>query len=159
MKKKLQEWFMDNIPEDKMLWKNAMADQVIFIRDKIYRAFPIKTKEDYSKFKEALSVISTHTSKSVVLPVYNIYWGGITFILRENFYDWKVSVISSKPIDIDFKPFRLFDPEKQISPVYCEGFMDEWVFGPYTNNNKKFTIEIQDDFDLFCFFKIMFASN
>lgn len=43
----------------------------------------------------------------------------------------------------------LFDPNKETSLVYCEGFDELWVLDPYSRNNRSFTLEVTNDFVLF----------
>ena len=70
-------------------------------------------------------------------------------ILRNNFYDWKVSVDSKIPINIDF--LNLFDTKEKIHSVYCEGFKEEQVFGCYEENKNQFSFSLSDDFKLYTF--------
>ncbi len=86
----LQEWITANNPSKKMLWKTSWSDQVCFVRDEIPTLLCMDGHE-YKKWltiKENITVISTHTSKSIKLPVYCIKANGDTFIMRNNFYDW-----------------------------------------------------------------------
>ena len=63
---------------------------------------------------------------------------GIRFVVRENFYNWKLSVISKEPVDVDFS--GLFhttppiDPSytgNALSPAYFEGFPGRLIFDYY----------------------------
>lgn len=151
----LQQWFKDHIPNNDMLWKTSMTKQIIFVRDQLPHAFPLYQADDLKNLRVATFVISTHISKSIVLPVYFMVWNGFNFIMRDNFYDWKVSVASPNHIDIDFEKYQLFNPKERIHHVYCEGFAQEWIYGPYDKNSGKFTISIQNNYELYCFFKIL----
>lgn len=55
--------------------------------------------------------------------------------------------------DIHLEPIllntALFDPNKETSLVYCEGFDELWVLDPYSRNNRSFTLEVTNDFVLF----------
>jgi len=64
-------------------------------------------------------------------------FNGYEIIMRNNFYDWKISINSNKEIIIN--PKGLFNPSEKISSIYCEGFKEEWVFDCYNNNQKNFT--------------------
>lgn len=154
MELKLQDWITKNIPEDKMLWEDSMEKQVFFIRDTLSQAFPIKTREEFNQFKDSLMVISEHTSKSINLPVYQVSWKEMVCILRNNFYDWKVSVRSTKKISVDLSSYE-FKTGKKVTHSCCEGFKAEWVYDSYENNKEQFTIEISNDYQLFCFFKLL----
>ena len=128
----LQAWFNENHPAKEMIYKEEYSNQCIFVRDNFGTLF--------HKQLEALEVISTHTSKSIKLPVYRAKIKNVEFIIRHNFYDWKISVNS----DVSLKfPFELFSkPEEQINKYDCEGFEKEWIYQPYSKNNKKFTVQV-----------------
>lgn len=155
MKIQLKKWLKDNYPKDEMLWKGSAQDQFHFMSRLIITAFPLKTEQGFKDFQTNLCVISTHTSKSVVLPVYEIFWNGFSFMLRGNFYDWKISIDCPIPIFINFEKFGLFDPSVKINFVYCEGFKKEWVYNCYSENIKQFTIELRNEHDVYCFLKIL----
>lgn len=144
-------WSRVNVPSDDMLFKDHYWKQIMVVRDHI----PYLLIDNYEQFKVlTVNVIGTHKSKSILLPVYeiNLPHVGIKIIMRNDFFDWKVSVISEK--DIELKKCDLFK-DKEISPVYCEGFKKEHVFGPYSKNKKQFTIEIDDTYKLVTFLYII----
>jgi hypothetical protein len=146
-------WCRVNEPEDKMLWKPGYWEQVVFIRDTVNPMF-YSTYEEYKD--NPVMVINTHRSKSITLPVYeiNLKQYGLKLIIRYNFYDWKVSVISDIAIDADF--MGLFKENENINSLYCEGFKDEQVFQSFKENKKQFTVEIRGRYELFTF---MFLLN
>lgn len=117
---------------------NVVIRQLVFIRDEITRAL----SEDYEETKKVLEtadIISWHTSKSMKLPVVEFTWRGITFTMRNNFYDIKVSVNSHVPIAVDFGNLV---SESDIKPVYCEGFPIDRVYEVYSTNQSRFTLSI-----------------
>lgn len=135
----LQAWFMQNYPDDKMIWKEAASTQVVFFRDIFFEMFPDQV--------EVVEVISTHRSKSIDLPVYHVKLkNGIDLIFRDNFHGIRISVES--PFDIhlhsEITAQLLFGNsiEEQVHECYCEGFKREWIYGPYKLDKKKFTAEI-----------------
>jgi hypothetical protein len=134
---KLQAWYNKNAEDtsDTMKYKEAMSDQFVFIRDTF----------SYDLFREklvSLEPVSTHTSKSVRLPVYKaVLVDGTTIIARCNFHDWKVSVWSPRELCFPASLLNRGGSEK-INRVYCEGFKDEWVLDSYENNKKEFTVEL-----------------
>jgi len=137
----LQAWFNENHPKKEMIWKEGYSRQIMFVRDNFMKFF--------HKTLVKMEVISTHTSKSIKLPVYRVEIEGIEFIMRDNFHDWKVSVDSKTKLKL---PLELFSyPDKQIEKHYCEGFNNEWIYEPYCANEKKFTVEIYNDQMLFTF--------
>jgi len=148
----LQDWISANVPEDKMHQKNSWSDQVCFVRDEIPKFLCGTSFEDYQTVRENITVISTHMSKSIDLPVYCIKANGDKFILRNNFYDWKMSVETHNIHSIDFEKLGICNTSKPINQVYCEGFKNEWVYQPYNKDKWKYTVEIDNDFKLKLFF-------
>lgn len=127
----LDEWqrrVTDKIPED-MLWKKSSERQM-----KVFRALRLN----------GAVVCSSHTSKSCKLPVvYGQVFPGVLVRIRGNFYDWKVSVESEMELDIDHE--WLFKPMESHSACYFEGFKEEWIFGPYAEDKRRFSVEIPYD--------------
>lgn len=162
----LTQWIRDNNPDEKMSWKGAFSDQVCFVRDRI-PGILANSLEEYQGIQHLnLGVISTHVSKSIKLPVYELKFRDFTFTIRHNFHDWKISVEVPywlRPIEAsDFE--RIFDPALRISHVYCEGFPKNKVFGSFNDYlpkatvpyaDRKFTIEISEKYSVFTFFYIL----
>ena len=148
----LQEWANAHEPAENLIYKNGYWDQITFLRDKV-TSILAKNDKEYKSIKANIKVISTHVSKSVLLPVFRLELeNGTVFTIRYNFYNWKVSVNSPCDVEADF--MGLFDPKYKISDVYCEGFPKECVYGPYAENKRTFTIELSDYNHLFTFFWI-----
>ena len=151
----LQEWFNRQRAEtsDDMFYKGASAQQIMFVRDKL--AGLVGCGLGYEQKRDLVYVIATHTSKSVLLPVYSMTRPDLSLriVLRDNFYNWKLSVVSSIPIEADFA--GLFhttppiEPEytgNHLSPVYFEGFPESLIFGYYEPSDKKcFSAELWSD--------------
>jgi hypothetical protein len=144
MDSKLQRWVSEHVVKDEMLWKGAWGDQIQFVRDTLVGLFSAGLY--YEDIAAIPDVISTHRSKSIELPVYELKRSdiGLTLYLRGNFHDWKLSVVSERPIEADFT--GLFhttppiDPDytgDSLHPVYFEGFPRELVFGYYEPSDKK----------------------
>jgi hypothetical protein len=150
----IQEWMQDHPVGLEMLWKGAAGNQLRFTRDTITGLVGVglETMEE----RELVGrVISQHRSKSIELPVYE--WSrpdlGLRLIARENFYNWKLSVISNYPIEADFS--GLFHTTPPVEPdytgnplasVYFEGFPEDLVFGYYAESDKKtWSAEIGSD--------------
>lgn len=160
----LQEWAVAHDPsKSNLIFKDGFWDQIMFVRDKIpaiaYHIRSVATDDRSSAYELAqviersMRVISTHTSKSVKLPVFHIVLpNGDECVMRYNFYNWKVSVKANQPVIADF--MDLFATADPIHSVYCEGFPSEWVFGSYNANQSQFTIEIGNEYKLFTFFWI-----
>lgn len=141
----LQDWFNAQraATPDEMFYKEASGSQIMFVRDQLN--YLVASGLYFEEARDICGVISTHTSKSVKLPVYELYRPdlGLRLILRNNFYDWKLSVISAQPIVADFAGlFKTTPPvdEKytgsELSACYFEGFPRELVFGYYESSDK-----------------------
>ena len=78
--------------------------------------------------------------------------------MRDNFYDWKVSVQIDEPIDIDIigsSFVDLFDPKGTHSSCYCEGFSEYDVFGSFDSDRRRFTVSIGNDDKLMKFCEML----
>ena len=146
-------WARVNKPRETLIYKGALTEQVQFVRD-ILTDKLIFSDLTWYEHDEPM-VISYHHSKSVKLPVFKIarvdY--GIEFILRCNIYDWKISVKSKKPLDIDF--MGLFNLKEEIYNINCEGFPKDKVYGCYEKNHSQFTIKLDSDYDVYLFFYLV----
>lgn len=154
----LQGWFREWLTTtgDDLLYKKVASSQVMFVRDSLGRALASPWQEwqgeddsDGERHGGAVTVIGEHCSKSVRLPVYHVALPGLEMVLRDNFYNWRVSVRREKPDDVG--GWGLFDEKTAISRCYCEGFPDGWVFGPYGLDRRRFTVEIGTEHDLYAF--------
>lgn len=112
----------------------------------------------YEKRRTLAQVISTHGSKSILLPVVEYHRAdlGLTFVVRNNFYNWKLSVESERPVVADFG--GLFhttppvDPDYTGNPlasVYFEGFPGDRIHPYYTQGDRRrWSAEIGNDEEL-----------
>jgi len=159
MKVKLQEWINEQVINNEMLWKGAFGEQMAFVRDRLsYLVASGVEREHDEKCSDIIGVISTHCSKSIILPVYEMCRKdlGLKLILRNNFYNWKLSVISDNPIQADFTGLFITSPPtdeeytgNKLHPVYFEGFPQDLIFGYYdTSDKKRWSAEICDDYNL-----------
>jgi hypothetical protein len=114
--------------------------------------------------KESCFVIGEHTSKSVRLPAYSLERPdlGIQFVLRDNYHDWNLSVLSEKPITTDLRGFELdysrdedrkrfpngYRPGSAWGYCYFQGFPEEVQFGPFSENPCKFSLCIGSDYSV-----------
>jgi hypothetical protein len=154
-KNKLQEWISSQTVSDEMLWKGAFGHQMSFIRDRLVPLMAAGLV--YQASKEIADVISTHRSKSIVLPVVEVTRKdlGLRFTMRENFYNWKLSVLSEKPIEADFTGlFHTTPPIDKsytgdpLAGVYFEGFPGDRIFRYYSDDKRKFSAEIWGDYPM-----------
>lgn len=151
----LQKWINEQIVGDEMLWKGAFGAQVGFMRDTLVPL--VAWGMHYEDVASVPEIVGTHRSKSINLPVLAMNRPdlGLRLIVRENFYNWKLSVISEKPIEADFT--GLFHTTPPVEPdytgnpladCYFEGFPKNLIFGYYSANKRKFSAEIHGDFKL-----------
>lgn len=143
MNKLLIEFMRENELDEKLIYKKAAENQMIFVRDKIGMHLT----------KSPIFVLSTHMSKSCLLPVYGFkLTNGIEFIMRENFYGWVVSIRS--PFTIEKLPDfchgdKNDDGTNDIHECYCEGFHKSWVYAFANENFKYSTFRVHEDYDLY----------
>ena len=141
-------WIRVNKPDENLIYAKGLGDQVCFVRDRLCHLL----RSTYEEWRDNPPlVISTHYSKSVKLPVFqiNLEKYGIEMVLRYNFYDWKISMNSDK--SLYFAYMGLFNPTEEISYLYCEGFPRDKVYGSYEQSHSQFTIEIGSHYDLYTF--------
>lgn len=145
-------WFRVNKPSDTLIYANELAPQVIFVRDTLCSIFSDLLEEDEHN---PTMVIGSHKSKSVRLPVYRIYLKkyNIEIILRCNFYNWIISINSSRPLKFD--NLRLFNKDLRVGPQYCEGFPKDKIYGSYSDDQSKFTFELDSKYEVFTYFYLL----
>lgn len=135
----LLEWLKNenNIPGKDMLWEKAFWNQIMFIRDTMPGIFA-NSYENYKEIIDDIDVINVHTSKSILLPVYNFHIKkermDVVFIIRHNFYEWGISVDSSHDIIEGFD--KLIDVDT----------------GDRIFDKKKFSVSISNEYKLYTFF-------
>lgn len=143
----LQAWANVNEPGDDLIWKRGYWDQICFVRDELGWLFRIMGD------RAPVTVASTHTSKSILLPVYEIKAHGMTIRMRYNFFNWVVSVEvdETRSWGVPDKFRDLFDREAVVNPIYAEGFKDEWVHGPYAEDRRNFTCMLNSRYEVWTF--------
>ena len=87
--KMFDDWVRENPVGDEMRWADAAKRQ--------FKKF----EELGFNIGEPLSVVSTHTSKSISLPVVTFRTVGGWFLLRDNFYGVNVCALWDFPPDLD----------------------------------------------------------
>lgn len=144
----LVEWWPAHLPSDNLLWSDGLSRQCDFVQHTLGNLLMKDVTDNETSlytFKSSVRVVSTHTSKSVRLPVFQLVHPtkGLELVMRYNFNDWKVSVLSDRAITDTF--FDLFDKSRPVNEGCCEGFAASWVFGPYAEDRQKFTVELDND--------------
>ena len=142
----LLHWMRKQEIGDEMNWKKAAIHQEIFIRDTICT----------NLLHTHSFVVSSHVSKSILLPVYAfLMQNGVKVICRENFYGWKLSIELPKERPVaDFLPKDIISEgyKSNISDCYFEGFRSKWVYPGYNPDDvkqTKFSIGIYSDYDFY----------
>lgn len=146
----LGEWLKANQPKDHMCWRQDALAQFAFVRDAL--APIVCAGRDLISAYGDVSVIAEHRSKSIVLPVYHLRRDACDFYLRGNFYNWKLSVVSASPIEVDLSGLCHTTPPIEpdytgnpLNSVYFEGFPGEFVFGYYEQDKARWSAEFRDD--------------
>jgi len=158
----LKDWKKLNAPGKEMNFELGYWRQINFMQHEItflmmdyneYDKMEYLSDERYDFIHSFINVLSTHISKSIKLPVYEFKSKGIRFIVRYNFHDWKVSIISDR--DLEIEPKGLFNPKSSsVKPCYFEGFPKDLVFPNYNEkeNKDKFSVCLHNEFSMYVFF-------
>ncbi len=155
----LQVWFMAHQAEDDLLWKKSSESQIMFVRDRVKRIFSeryevpnphARSGTSMEWFRALCLVRGTHTSKSVLLPVYEFDLPYVRLTMRDNFYNWKLSVESRVgPVQDTFGNLILEGRNEDVPSIYCEGMEGIGrTFPSLTTSPERFTIEIYNDYSL-----------
>jgi|SRR5579885_1947175 len=152
---RLSDWWRQNTIDDDLLWKNSASEQMIFVRDYLRNLVATGIVDRETRLG-ITQVIGTHVSKSITLPVYSLERPdlGIRFVLRDNFYNWKLSVISEKPVEADFTGLFVTSKEKDtcnyLASCYFEGFPSDLIFGHYDESDKrKWSAEVTTNYQVY----------
>lgn len=179
MNEHLQSWYDRWLAEHEstdLIYARSGGDvrlqQVHFVRDTLAGVFwagvPYEERQlatPREDCRETALVIGEHHSKSVRLPVYSLDRPDLDlrFVMRDNFYDWNVSVLSETPVTTDLRSFPLdywTDEERKrfaggyrpgTSWGYCffQGFPEELQFGPYREDQRRFSMCVRSDYELY----------
>jgi hypothetical protein len=138
-------WSNVNRPIDSMVYKQNFYEQMDVLKYTVPSLFT--TLHNFPTM-----VISTHASKSILLPVckYSFYDGDLEVIVRCNFRDWVVSVNSKETLNIWITK-DIFDPEAKIDDCMCEGIPEEYIYDIFKNDKNKFTFRIYSVYSLYAF--------
>lgn len=179
----LQEWYgawLDENAETQLLFvsKDSRGDvslpQVHFVRDSLARlVWGDRKYEDIplcpsprDDCRESAWVIGEHRSKSVRLPVFSFERPdlGVQVVLRYNFHDWNVSVVSERPVEMDLSGYGAeFDSEsrKKYVPkgywgyLFFQGFPDEFMLGPHELDPRRFSLAPDTNHECYAFVRAL----
>lgn len=123
----LDSWIEQNPISDAMYYAGAAREQCA------------RWRRLAAWFGVVAQVVSTHRSKSCVLPVVRYELGGSWLMVRDNFYNMMASV--QCPRHVRWLPRSLATSE-DVHGVYCEGFARDLVFPCWDTSPDRFTVEI-----------------
>jgi hypothetical protein len=153
----LVKWVEANAPAKELLWRDSFFQQTNFVGGLLaWCLTPNWLLKKYDRLANRVEVVSAHTSKSVLLPVYSIVtdngYGGEYFslVFRNNFYNWNVSVEADSPLTaaLDFYDLGVVSDDQGY--CYCEG-MENWRYGSRKDDAKRFTCSFANDHDFYVF--------
>ncbi len=135
--------------------RDGASAQVMLVRDQlaplVWADVPYEDRDREGEPRGdcaiTVHVVGEHHSKSVRLPVYSFERPdlGIQMVLRGNFYDWKLSVVSEQPIESDLFRylFRTTPPatghDDDLSPSCFEGFPRDRIFGHHCEDPRRWS--------------------
>jgi hypothetical protein len=151
--KPLMDWAKTHKPSEKLLSGQGYWDQIHFVRGNINYLF---VSTDDRCLDKPVMVVGTHSSKSVLLPVYSIKTPDIEVRFKGDFHIWLVSVKSEHIVPDVF--YNIINRSASINPVYLGGFHKDWMFGSYDLNQLQFSVEIHSDYDLYTFFLVILGA-
>ena len=144
----LPHWIKANTPEFKMMWRSSAEEQFALVS-------ALEDIVDYYNLKGTISVVSTHRSKSILLPVVLIDLTFAQIVLRGNFENWRVSVLSW--FELPEYIGKIFVETEPLFDLICEGFHPEWIFGLFKNDRRKFSISLNTDLQVTAFLARLFG--
>jgi hypothetical protein len=164
VKEQLQDWYskwLEVYRNTDLFWaKSRQLKQVHFVRDELVPLVRNSNRDSAEAY-----VIGEHRSKSVRLPVILLEHKNLKLVMRDNFHDWNLSVISEKPVPPDtMRGFTVDYPvrDKERFPngyikgnswdyLFFQGFPEEFQFGPYSESPHNFSLCLSTDYQLYTF--------
>lgn len=150
----LQDWINANKPADELIFGRAGIDQAIFIRDNLARCIA----QTFEQFQNCATVIGTHTSKSVRLPVVKLSRPGLDVVIRDNFHNVAISVRREFVSDHEGSYVESLITDgfaTVVNSVYCEGFPEEWLFSCYSEDKRRFTCHVGSKLEAYAFLRLV----
>lgn len=154
MRVPLQSWIDQQLPaDDTQVW--PIKNHVLYLRDTIGGVVSVGLTFG-QRCDEVAFVISTHRSKGFDLPVVRFDRPdlGASFVVRDNFHNTKLSVMSRTPITDDLFPFLFHTVPPQnpgyagdeLSCQYFEGFPSHLIFGYQATDPRRWSANISDHY-------------
>jgi len=126
----LEQWVQENPVREEMCWKGAAE-----------KSFPgmVSFAKAWAGEDDEIEVVSSHTSKSIRLPVIRVSGRAGTIYLRDNFHDVKISFECADNIEHDLFGITA-GTSFYLSPCYFEGFDKSWVFPGFRKGSRNFSV-------------------
>lgn len=151
---KLRSWFEAHIPEEKMIFKKPWIDAYSFWDYHILPLFSNAWNESYDldafheDINQRIEVVGEHWSKSILHPVLKITYKDVIVVIRYNFYDYNIAVISPKPLTLPIS--TLFESREQ--QYMHQGFPEKYVVdGRYETNKCEFMAYVDNHYKFYTF--------
>ena len=139
-------WLGMNDAGEATSWEKKQKEQIYFVKNTIMKIF-FPTYNEWSE--HTVLVLATHTIKSVLLPIYQLKLAkyGIEMVLRGDFTDWILSVNSEKELSLD----KTLSNQEELDFKKYKEIPKSKLYSSYSKNQKKFTVRIRNDYELFTF--------
>ena len=126
----LNQWIKENTIANEMCWKGSAE-----------ASFPemVSFAKTWAGEDAEIEVVSSHTSKSIKLPVIKVSGPSGTIYLRDNFHDVKISFECPDHINHDLFGITA-GTHYYLNPVYFEGFEESWVYPGFVHGSKNFSV-------------------
>jgi hypothetical protein len=151
----LAEWisavYERNAPD--LLYRKGGHAQMSFFGRQIASLF-VSPNVGHEQFLVFPNVAGTHTSKSVLLPVYELAVPGLRIVARNNFHNWNVTVISDRKIVLP----EYFEIDSANRYLFMEG-MEEHRRGPYSANACEFSFATWNDYELYAIMRCIASQS
>lgn len=152
------QWVNDHNPDENLSYRKGWWDYIEIIR-RLASKFDIEDRD--------IQVVATYRMKTLppseelLMPVLRLNTPKIQFTIKYDFgvypEAWTVSVKSD--IGPATVTLGLFDPDRDLRTKAIAGFEQEWIHGPYSENRRQFICDVQDEWDLACLFRLVFAER
>ena len=141
----LYQWVNDNNPDESLSYRKGWWDYIEFI----YRIMQ-KFKTDDAEVVGTFEMRTPPPRETLTMPVVKIVIGNLTAVVRLDFSKvsdvWIVSISRSSEYAESNINFLQDDIDNLDVPV--PGFPDEYLFGSFNNNKRKFTCLPKDEYDV-----------
>lgn len=112
----ITKWYLSNEPDDNLIYKNGVGEQVVYFRDTIGQQ--LLGMPGY--------VVSTHTSKSCKLPVVEYSHQRFRLRVRANFFNYAFILETERKVPYKAEKIASVDNDYDKHSVYYEGFPATW---------------------------------